>query len=309
MGKFSAFKDKTVIVLGDVMLDRYIFGESERISDEAPVPIVRVDKEKFVPGGAGNVAMNISSLGGRAILIGATGNDEAGDILKKELKARNIIFYNFSNRTTNQKIRVLARGQQLVRVDYESFKNPLSSPSLQKFKQLLFQKMSEADIIVISDYAKGVISNHTASLILQYSQQRKIHAIVDTKPNHVTFFKDAYLFTPNSKEAAAMSGSDNTMNAGRILQKKLQSNILITEGSHGMTLFEGNSVTHLPTKAREVFDVTGAGDTVVAALALAIASKMTLQDAAEIANHAAGIVVGKVGTATVSIKELQESFI
>lgn len=300
----AALQPKKVLVVGDVMLDRYIFGETERISDEAPVPVVRVLGEKCLPGGAGNVAANIASLGGEAVLIGAIGDDSSGAILRQELRKRLVVFYKFLSQTTTQKIRLLSRGQQLIRIDYESTKNLSSPEKLRELKKILLQKGKKLDIIVISDYAKGMISRPIASFIMRFARQNKKPVIVDTKPGHAPFFKGADLFTPNSKEAIAMSGEKNIMRAGRVLQKKLKSNILITEGPKGMTLFEGNSITHLPTQAREVFDVTGAGDTVVAALALTMASGLSLKEAANIANRAAGIVVGKVGTATVSLAEL-----
>lgn len=298
--------NKKILVIGDIILDRYVFGEAERISDEAPVPIVKVFEERFLPGGAGNVSANIISLGGKVTLLGAIGNDEVGILLKKELKKRKISFFPVIQPATTQKIRILARGQQLVRVDYEKNNSASSRQVVKSLKKFLSEKGKNFDVFVISDYSKGVITREIAHLAISLARKNKKPVIVDTKPNHVNFFQGATILTPNHKEACAMSGESDVLRAGRVLQDRLRANILVTQGKDGMTLFEGKGVFHLKTEAKEVFDVTGAGDTVVAALAVFIASGHSLVDAAALANRAAGVVVGKIGTATVSLAEIKE---
>lgn len=310
MLNLDTIKGKNILVVGDVMLDRYVYGSADRISDEAPVPIVRVMEERFVPGGAGNVASNITSLGGRATLIGMLGNDPAGLLLKKELKKRNVALHSVQGKSlpTIQKTRVLARGQQLVRIDHEAAKRPPEKARADAITQFVKKNAERFDGFVISDYGKGMITRSIAKTLIWLSRTMKKPIIVDTKPEHITYFANATLMTPNLKEACAMSGQKKVVTAGRFLQKKIHANILITEGEAGMTLFEGKTLTHLPAEVRDVFDVTGAGDTVVAAIALMLAAGHSLKDAARVANCAAGIVVGKVGTATVTRTELQHAF-
>lgn len=304
----DAIRGKNILVVGDIMLDRYVYGAADRISEEAPVPIVRVVEERSIPGGAGNVASNITSLGGRATLIGALGNDPAGLLLKKELKKRKVILHSIiaKNLPTIQKIRVLARGQQLVRIDHETAKHPGEKAWADATTQFLKKNAERFDGFVISDYGKGMITRRIAETLIRTSRALKKPIIVDTKPEHAAYFTNATLITPNLKEACAMSGEKRIAAAGRLLQKKIHANVLITEGEAGMTLFEGKTLTHLPAEAREVFDVTGAGDTVVAAIALMTAAGRSLKDAAKVANSAAGIVVGKVGTATATLTELKK---
>lgn len=301
------FKNKKICVVGDLMLDRYLYGDVERISDEAPVPIVKVIKETLFPGGAGNVASNITSLGGKPFLIGLIGEDSAGKALVRELSARNIpdkLLVKSKNVITTEKIRIIGRNQQIVRIDKEP------SPKVYKFEtnlfQLAVQTLKISDALIFSDYLKGCITEALAKKIIKLAAELKKPVVVDTKPPHKLFYSGVTVITPNHKESAIMTGETGVRKAGLALKQELSSPILITEGSNGMTLFEKNSITHLPTMAKEVFDVTGAGDTVVATVALGLASGYGLEKSAIIANYAAGIVVGKIGTASVSPKELDD---
>ncbi len=303
----ASFKGKKIGVLGDLILDQYILGDVERISPEAPVPILVAKKEVFFPGGSGNVASNIAALGGKPFILGLIGKDGAGKHLLKEFKSKNIDtsgIIKVSNKSTIEKIRVVARGQQLVRIDKENI-SEINSLIEKKVINFVSYYIKDWDGLVISDYGKGFITRNLAKIIINLAKRYKKQIIGDTKPKHVDYFKNITLLTPNYKEATEMAQINDIKKAGKIIQKKLNCNVLITQGPGGMTLFEKNKTQWFPTKAREVFDVTGAGDTVVAVVALSLASGATLKEAAIIANHAAGIVVGKRGTATVSIKELE----
>ncbi len=305
----SQFKNKKVGVVGDLFLDHYISGDVERISPEAPVPVLIIEKESFAVGGAGNVVLNVASLGGKVFVCGTVGKDEAGGILLKEFKKNknvNTTGVIKINSPTIKKTRVVARGQQLVRLDLNKEYVPSDSRQAEKkIIKFVSSAIRNWDILVISNYAKGLMTKSLAQAIINSARKYKKQIIVDTKPKHASFFKNITLITPNDAEAIEIAGVSDVMKAGRIIQKKLHCNVLITQGARGMTLFEGKKVEWLPTKAREVFDVTGAGDTVMSALALSLASGLNLKQSIIIANHAAGIVVGKRGTAVVSAKELE----
>jgi rfaE bifunctional protein kinase chain/domain len=303
------FAGKKIGVIGDFILDRYVFGDVERISPEAPIPVVVVSDELFSLGGAGNVANNIAALGGEVFALGLLGEDEAGEQLLDELRKRHIdtsgIIRNGRKHTT-QKMRVVARGQHIVRVDKED-REHIDKRTENKLSDFLRDNIDDWDCLAISDYAKGVVTQSLAQRVISISNERKVISIGDTKPAHAAFFKNVYLLTPNLKEAKEIAGIDDATKAGKKIQKQLNSNVLITEGSRGMTLFQKHSMLHFPTKAQEVFDVAGAGDTVVAGMALSLAAGANLEEAAIVANHAAGIVVGKIGTATISVEELKAS--
>ncbi len=309
--KFIAkFKDKKIGVVGDLLLDHFISGDVERISPEAPVPVLIVEKEVFIVGGAGNVAMNIASLGGKVFVSGSVGKDDAGKILLKEFKRKNKNIDTVGiikvDSPTIRKTRVVARGQQLVRMDLE--KEYILSDNKQAEKKIISFVSSHIknwDALVISNYAKGLMTKKLAEAIINSARKYKKQIIVDTKPKHADFFKNITIITPNDAEAMEIAGVNDVMKAGKIIQRKLNCNVLITQGPRGMTLFEEKRIEWLPTKAKEVFDVTGAGDTVMAALTLSLASGLSLKQAIVVANHAAGIVVGKRGTAVVSAKELE----
>ena len=300
------FKDKRIAVIGDLMLDTFIFGDTDRISPEAPVPVVLVSHEIDVPGGAGNVANNIISLGGNACVFGLLGEDIAGNKLFDYFQKNNIDISGIikdKNRYTIQKSRVISRSQHVVRIDREVNKHIENHIEKELFNKLK-DRIKEWDIIVIADYMKGLLTGNLITNIINLARKFKKLTIADTKPKHAAFFKNIYLLTPNKKEAQEMSGVEHIKKSGRKIQKKLSCNVLITQGADGMTLFKSDKILHIPSKAKEVYDVSGAGDTVSAVLALSLASGATLEESSIIANHAAGIVVGKTGTATLSKEEL-----
>ncbi|MBC3931948.1 D-glycero-beta-D-manno-heptose-7-phosphate kinase [Undibacterium curvum] len=299
-------KDKRILVAGDVMLDRYWFGEVNRISPEAPVPIVRVERREERLGGAANVALNALALGAGAALMGVIGDDEAGNSIEGLLEKHHISSYlsRDAQISTIIKLRVIGRQQQLIRIDFEE--KPTDSvlrDKLNRFNALV----PGFDVVVFSDYAKGSLVNVPAMLQLA-KQQGKI-VLVDPKGSDFSKYAGADLLTPNKSELKQIIG-DWTSEAD--LQEKAQNlrrslnlrALLLTRSEEGMTLFTENTVTHVPAVAREVFDVSGAGDTVIATMAVMLANGMTLEDAVHIANRAGGIVVGKLGTATVTEAEL-----
>lgn len=296
----SKFPGKNILVIGDIMLDKYIYGDVTRISPEAPVPVVKLEKEFYDIGGAGNVASNIASLGGNACIFSFVGKDNKADILKVLLKRKKIEFYFDNNFMTTFKIRVIGKGQQLIRIDKEETKEKIFSDEM---KKIILEKAQDADLIVISDYSKGAVTEDLMNLLKNY--KKKI--LIDPKPkNKASFslYKDALLITPNEKEALEMSNSSNIEEAGEKLKKELNSNLLVTRGEKGMMLFSDKTI-EIPTYALEVYDVSGAGDSVIAALSLALSSGCSLEESAIIANHAAGIAVEKRGTYSVPLNELK----
>mgnify|MGYP001561041046 FL=1 len=307
------FKNKKVLVVGDIMLDKYIWGEVSRISPEAPVQVVHVQKETYAPGGASNVASNVSALNGKIYIVGIAGDDEAKNILLKELKEREIntdgIFID-NEKPTTQKVRIVGRSQQLLRVDYEKKEHVHKNieHSIIEFLELIIK---DVDVVVISDYAKGVITPAICSRLIEISRNYNKAVIVDPKPKHRDIYANVTLITPNNAEASEMTniedGDDAVLEMGSKLMKYLNSNVLVTRGEKGMSLFEKNgSITHIPAKAKEVYSLIGAGDTVVATIALALASGASLEEAATLSNIAAVIKVGKIGTASVSIEEIKK---
>ncbi len=296
------FKGKRILVIGDVMLDKYIYGSVTRISPEAPVQVVKVEKESYVPGGAANAACNIAALGGTVYLVGFVGKDPEAGILANLLAEKGVISdFAIWNAPTIQKARVVGHTQQLLRIDYESEPSINAKDVIEKIKKFI----AAADIIVISDYAKGIVNEEVMKTVLSCGKK----VIVDPKPKNLKLYKGAFLIKPNFAEAKEITGKQDIMEIGRALQEQTGANILITRGKEGMSLFETNGVDmHIPTEAREVYDVSGAGDTVTASIALAVAVGVELKEAAIIGNHAAGIKVGKAGTATVSAKELLQKF-
>ena len=307
------FKNKKILVIGDVMLDKYIWGEVSRISPEAPVQIVNVIKESYAPGGAANVANNIVALSAQTFMAGIVGNDTTKDKLIQELKKRNIEVSGLiddKNKRTIQKVRVIGRNQQLLRFDYEK-KDYVDIETETNIFDFISKNIDDIDAVIVSDYAKGVITKHLMKKIIELCKEKNKIIVVDPKPKHKEFYKNATLITPNNTEAQQMTNFEEDANVekiGRQLLTELNSNILITKGEKGMSLFEKNGkITNIPTFAKEVYDIIGAGDTSVATVALALASGSSFEEAAMIANHAAGITVGKVGTSTVSIDELKKS--
>jgi D-beta-D-heptose 7-phosphate kinase/D-beta-D-heptose 1-phosphate adenosyltransferase len=310
LAKFvDQFKGKKIAVVGDLMLDHFIFGDIDRISPEAPVPVLLAKADTMVPGGAGNVATNLAALGALPIIFAVVGTDEAAPKLLSELKKRGVLTEGIvtdPGRPTTQKTRVVARNQQLVRIDRE--KTDYIDQSTEKKLLAVFAKfIKKVDGVAISDYAKGAVTENLAREIIALANKYKKPVIVDTKPKHANFFKNFTLIKTNHKEAVGISGVDDIKTAGKKIQKMMNCDVLVTRGAEGMALFAGGALEHFPTQAREVYDVVGAGDTVVAALLPALASGASLREATIIANYAAGIVVGKAGTATVGPEELKES--
>ncbi|MDO8676872.1 MAG: PfkB family carbohydrate kinase [Candidatus Azambacteria bacterium] len=304
----DGFKGKKICVIGDLMLDHFIFGDATRISPEAPVPVVLVEREVFTPGGAGNVAANIASLGGKVWVIGRIGRDAAGLRLTQELQKKAIIDSQIlkTSQPTIKKFRVIAGGQQIVRVDHERNKE-----SSRMEKKILIRNVlsgiKDWDVVVVSDYAKGFITPDIVRNIIKIAKKYKKCVIADAKPAVALACRNVDAITPNLLEAQAISKVTGLKEAGHIIQKRLNCSVLITQGAQGMTLFHKNQTKRFPAQAREVFDVAGAGDTVTATLALALASGAKLEDAAFLANRAAGIAVGKSGTAVILPEELKRN--
>jgi D-glycero-beta-D-manno-heptose-7-phosphate kinase len=307
-------KKKKILVIGDLILDRYIWGKVSRISPEAPVPVVEVSHENFLLGGAANVAHNIVSLGGHTTIVGIAGKDRGGDIIKKMMEEKGIncegVFCG--SRATTVKTRVIAHNQQVVRFDRED-KTRVDGKTLGGLLDYIGNAISGHDAVVISDYKKGVVSAELVREILKKARLKKLFVSVDPKVGHFHYYQHVSLITPNVNEASVASGIDikdeqSLMEAGRLLLRKLSCNaVLITRGEQGMSLFRDDAVVHIPTAAQNVYDVTGAGDTVIAAFTLAYAAGARMEEAAVIANHAAGIVVGEVGTAVVTPEQLRKS--
>lgn len=315
----NSFKNKKILIIGDLILDRFIYGKVSRISPEAPVPVVDVVSESFLLGGAANVANNIIALGGKVSIAGIVGKDTAGRILKELFEERNINTEGIieDKRPTTVKTRVIAHSQQVVRFDRED-KKRLEGKSLANFTDYIKKAIKEHDAVIISDYKKGVVSSSLVKSVVRYAKPHDIFVAVDPKVGHFHFYKNVSIITPNIMEASQGSGVEikdekSLLKAGKTLMNRLScKSVLITRSEEGMSLFERDSskgvkVTHIPTVAKKVFDVTGAGDTVIAAFTLSHISGASLEEAAVIANHAAGIVVGEVGTAVVTPEALLKS--
>ena len=281
------------------MLDRYFYGEVSRISPEAPIPVVNLIKEKHEIGGAGNVASNITLLGGEATIFAFAGQDQEALTLKKLLQEKNINHFLNPAKITTCKSRIIANQQQIgLRLDKEETQNKTFN---QETKNILIEKAEQADKIIISDYSKGTITQDLINSL--HNHKHKI--IADLKPKNKHLYKNLYLIKPNEKEALEMANHEDIHQAGIKLKQEFNSNILITRGSKGMKLFS-DEIIEIPTYAKEVYDVSGAGDSVIAALALALSSKATLHESAIISNYAAGIAVEKHRTHSVNLEELKQ---
>jgi D-beta-D-heptose 7-phosphate kinase/D-beta-D-heptose 1-phosphate adenosyltransferase len=299
-----------VLVVGDLMLDRYWHGPTSRISPEAPVPVVHVKQDEQRAGGAGNVALNIAALGAKVSLLGFTGEDEAAVALETLLKKSGVLclFQGIPNHPTITKLRVMSRHQQLIRLDFEDgFQDVDSDTLLHQYHAELMQ----SQVVVLSDYGKGTLSQ--VQPFIRLAKQLKKPVLVDPKGSDFSIYQQATLITPNLSEFEAVVGrcSDQQQIVERgvnlLSQLELEA-LLVTRGEHGMTLLtKDQEPLHLPTHAREVFDVTGAGDTVISVLAASLAAKKSLAEATQLANIGAGIVVGKMGTATVNTEELSNA--
>lgn len=313
----SSLAGKSVMIVGDVMLDHYTFGSVTRISPEAPVPVVEVIDEQYLLGGAGNVARNIVALGGRATMIGLIGDDHDGVTLNTLLKDSGIdtaLVHDVHRRTT-RKTRIIAQNQQIVRVDREQT-GAVSQSVVEDLLEFINEHGQHHDIIIVSDYGKGLITRPIMEGLraLKGPSGHRPRILVDPKPINYDLYHGVDILTPNAKEAAEGAGIPCTWphgpaKVGQALFKRLGCrDLLITLGNQGMALFHGpTEAKHIPTFARKVFDVTGAGDTVIATLALAMASGASLLDAAILANHAAGIVVAQVGAATPTLEGLRQA--
>jgi D-beta-D-heptose 7-phosphate kinase/D-beta-D-heptose 1-phosphate adenosyltransferase len=311
----DGFSGKRILVLGDLMLDEFIWGKVRRISPEAPVPVVEVANETYLLGGAGNVARNICALGGTAIPIGVIGKDRAAERVIELLRDSSIETAGIlqDERPTTQKTRIIAHNQQIVRADRES-RTPIGSEKNGDLAAAFLKSLPDVDAVVVSDYDKGVVNRELLDRVLPESQRAGKPVFLDPKVHHADYYRPIDVITPNHREAELLTGmpieNEKQLEAAgrRLLQKFECRHALITRGEEGMSLFDQNRSYHFPTFAREVFDVSGAGDTVIATLAIASAGGATMEEAAILANHAAGLVVGKVGTATVSLGELLDDF-
>ncbi len=309
------FSDVKILVIGDLILDEFVWGEVSRISPEAPVPVVWVKSESFMPGGAANVANNIASLGAKVYIAGVVGNDERAGILKQGLLEKGIGadgVIEDDSRPTTLKTRVVAHHQQVVRIDREKI-DAISAGASDKIIAYIKSVIDEMDAVIIEDYGKGVISSKLLKEVLTIAKKKKKIITVDPKEEHFSYYEGVTAITPNHHEAAQAIGmkakdSGSILKIGKALLEKLNcEGVLITLGENGMQLFQKDgSVTHIPTVAQEVYDVSGAGDTVISVFTLALALGINMRDAAYVSNIAAGIVVGKVGIAVITQEELIE---
>lgn len=298
-----------VLVVGDVMLDRYWFGDVSRISPEAPVPIAKIDHIDQRAGGAANVARNIVALGGQAVLLSVIGDDEAGDQLQQLMQHNQVQTHFLRDKTiaTTVKLRVVARNQQLIRLDFEDAPtHEVLNSVTRQYRDLL----ADCDVVILSDYGKGGLTHVTT--MIEWAQQAGKPVLIDPKGDDYEKYAGATLLTPNRAELRQVTGSWQDEVA---LTEKAQSlrehlglqALLLTRSEEGMTLFREGEPHHQPTQAREVFDVSGAGDTVIGAMGLAMAAGLDLPEAMRLANAAAGVVVAKLGTAVCSFDELAEA--
>ncbi|HEX5876050.1 MAG TPA: D-glycero-beta-D-manno-heptose-7-phosphate kinase [Pyrinomonadaceae bacterium] len=312
----QGLRNRYVLVLGDVMLDEFVWGDVTRISPEAPVPVVDVLRESVHLGGAANVLANLVALGARGSVVGVVGNDRAGERLRtgaRELGSDDQYLITDETRPSTMKTRIIAHSQLVVRTDRE-LRTRVNEKIEEKLLACLKEALKQADAFVVSDYDKGVVTPGILREILPIAYER-VPVLIDPKLRNFNLYRPATLVTPNHHEALRMSDTedqsdDGSHTAAKVIREKLGCDaVLVTRGDRGMMLLEGEGEpVYVKTAAREVYDVTGAGDTVIAALAGALASGATMIEAAAFANHAAGIVVGKVGTATASADELLATF-
>jgi len=302
-----SFVNKKILVVGDVMLDWYVFGEVERISPEAPIPILKKTSEKFVPGGAGNVAYNLASLGATVVIVGLVGNDQSKDILIKLFKEKKINTHLYTHNTSSTilKQRFVVKNQQLFRVDQE-VPFHLNSKEENVLLTLIKKEIKSCDGMIFSDYAKGFFTKSLVRKLLKFAKISKKLVVVDIKPKNKNLFRGVDLITPNLKEAYEMTRENDVYKAGKALVKYYKTDIVITRSEEGLTIFKKNgSYIDIPAKKIALADVSGAGDTTVAVLTLSLVSGLTLDEAGMLANYAGGIVVQKPGTATVMREELE----
>ena len=314
----TKFNKCKILVVGDLMVDEYLWGDVDRISPEAPVQIVSVKNENYTLGGAGNVVNNLVELGAKVSVIGITGADRHGDLLLKKLHEIGVDTTGIvqePDRPTTRKTRIIAANQHVLRIDRET-KREISTVTFKLLAGFIEEKIFSADIVLVSDYNKGLITNSLLLQLIESAEKYNKRIIADPKGLDFSKYSGVFLLTPNKKEAALVTGTEildesEIIKAGnKILDAVNVDNLLITCGKNGMVLFEKNKKAYkISAKAMQVYDVSGAGDTVLAVIGLALASGATLKNSASIANTAAGIVVGKVGTATISSKELDSALL
>ena len=312
----SAMASARVLIVGDVMVDQFTIGRVSRISPEAPVPVVEYDRDEFRAGGAANVALNVRALGASVELVGLVGADGAADRLRELLTAADVrpngLITDQTRRTTTKVRIVTTRNQQVARVDYESEATPEQAVEDTLIEQLV-PRIAHAGAIVVSDYLKGLVTRRVMASLIAAAQEHSIPVLVDPKIPHLDFYTGATLVTPNHHEAEVATHmrirtEEEAKRAASVFRERARCDgVLITRGEHGMWLACDGVEGHLPATAREVSDVTGAGDTVVATLALAIAAQATATEAAHLANAAAGVVVAKFGPSTLAPQELLEA--
>ncbi len=313
----AAMRNSRVAVIGDIMLDRYIWGQVERISPEAPVPVVAVERTNVRPGGAANVAWNLIALGSQARLVGLVGRDQQAREIKKIIEGNGIptgFLVADGGRVTTEKMRIVAHSQQVVRADFET-NAEIDGRVLGRLLAAAGRAVANAGAVVVSDYGKGVVSAPVMDMLRERCSAAGIPVLVDPKEGHFSLYRGAYAVTPNKSEAGGfynerIRSEEDLERVGRSLLRDLETRfVLITRGEDGMTLFEkGRASHHVPTRASEVYDVTGAGDTVISVLAAAIAAGASITDAIELANAAAGVVIREIGTAAVTADELVTAF-
>jgi rfaE bifunctional protein kinase chain/domain len=304
---------RRVLVIGDVIADEYLVGESSRISAEAPVPVLHYTGEHSTLGGAGNTAANVASLSGAAILVGLVGDDAAGADIARRCAQIGVEFVPLRDgRPTTRKVRIISQQQQLLRIDYEQT-GAIDRPHEEQLLDLVSARLDGCDVVVISDYAKGLLTNEVCREVVKRAHAAGREVVIDPRPQHAAFYWSCDYLTPNWKESLGLLGeddlphsADNVNRVGTLLSRRFRSNVLLTLGSRGIAFFQrdGGAPLVMPAEAKEVFDVSGAGDTVVAAFSLARAAGCDPASAISLANRAAAVVVGKRGTATVTPDEL-----
>lgn len=305
------FKDVSVLVIGDVMLDMYVEGKVDRVSPEAPIPVVQYRGEFQVPGGAANAARNVSSLGGKATVIGVIGTDAYGKTLARLLKKEGVasLLLTDASRHTIRKQRIMSGDHQMLRLDYEAV-HPLSSVLQKKLMTTVATALKKADVLLLSDYAKGLFSPETLTHCIALAKKAGVPVILDPKPKDASYLaaiRGVDLLTPNKKEAEILAGNVPPEEACAVLAQRLKTNVLVTLGEAGMLLHANKKTKAFPALTHDVADVSGAGDTVAATLALCLGCDAEMEDAADLANRAASIVVRKPGTATASQEELRRT--
>jgi D-beta-D-heptose 7-phosphate kinase/D-beta-D-heptose 1-phosphate adenosyltransferase len=311
-----SFSESKVLIIGDIILDKYYFGNVERISPEAPVPIVNIKKEENRLGGASNVANNISNLGGEAFLCGTIGHDFFGKEIERQAREKNIRTSLIkTNLPTITKARIIGGKQQIVRLDYEE-KICLNPSEEKQIQEIIVGNMANYNVLVISDYGKGTISDTTCRFLIREAKNNHTYCIIDPKGSNWDKYAGADIITPNLKELSDIIGyrvdnedAEVEKAAKQIISEKNLSSLLVTRSDKGMSLITSTQSFHIPTHSEEVFDVSGAGDTVVATLSMCLSIGMDTVKAMKIANTAAGIVVKKIGTATLSIEELNKTMV